>query len=457
MTFWLFTKRFFHLLGQDGTTGRYSIQIGKSSPVAEAYKQRLLNQLQDDFSKSQFLIIKDPRICRFVPIWLEVLGRFGADPHIVMPLRNPIEVAASLKARDGFLASKSYLLWLRHVLDAEHDTRNLPRAIVKYDSFVDDWRHAVVNISARTRLHWPRRSVEAELEIDQFIAGELRHHVADPKQLDARADIVDWVKRVYHILSQMADGCETKVQYNSLDKISRRLQQSSQSIRIGSRRRTWPLDRAEQERDRLSNDLDKAQARVAQNEREVTRLSIELKAVRKEVEERNDEVLRIKNDLEAARKFLRDSQTETQHLAGELEQARISSNQTEQERDRVAAVLAQAQVAVTQFELEVATLSGSLQAARVEIDLRERKIDELSSELRSAKTTSAQVDADLVRLKSELIESRKAISDREAKVAKLEHDLSFTRTDSRRRARHNHAVKTSLGLGAAARGIWARE
>ena len=108
------------------------------SPLAADFKQRLVAQLRKDYNGSRLFVVKDPRICRFVPLWLDVLAEFPASPAIVLPLRNPLEVSASLKRRDAMLSTKGLLLWLRHVLDAEASTRGLPRAIAPYDVLVKE-------------------------------------------------------------------------------------------------------------------------------------------------------------------------------------------------------------------------------------------------------------------------------------------------------------------------------
>ena len=88
-------------------------------------------------------MLKDPRICRFVPLWRAVLGRLGVAPKVVVPLRHPLEVAGSLARRDGMPEDEALLLWLRHCLEAEAATRGLPRSFLRYDDLVADWRPAV--------------------------------------------------------------------------------------------------------------------------------------------------------------------------------------------------------------------------------------------------------------------------------------------------------------------------
>ena len=66
--------------------------------------------LRSDFGDSRLFVLKDPRMCRLVPFWRSVLNEFGAARCFIIPVRHPLEVAASLKARHGFLTAKALLL-----------------------------------------------------------------------------------------------------------------------------------------------------------------------------------------------------------------------------------------------------------------------------------------------------------------------------------------------------------
>ncbi len=181
------------------------------SPAAEHFEQRLLAFLRNDFEDSYLFVIKDPRICRFVPLWLSALAQFNAQPHAIIPVRNPLEVAASLKARDGFVPGKSYLLWLRHVLDAERDTRGVSRSFVAYDSLLSDWRRVADTLSEDLGMKWPRTLHRAGAEIDQFLVSTHRHHRLDEADLIPRPEIVDWVKQAYQALMVAARDDESRI------------------------------------------------------------------------------------------------------------------------------------------------------------------------------------------------------------------------------------------------------
>jgi hypothetical protein len=73
------------------------------SPPAAVFRSCISEVLRRDFSNSQLFAIKDARICRLWPFWREVLEEFEAKPAVVIAVRNPLEVTASLKHRNGFL------------------------------------------------------------------------------------------------------------------------------------------------------------------------------------------------------------------------------------------------------------------------------------------------------------------------------------------------------------------
>ena len=168
----------------------------KSAPAA-AYRKQILDFLEKNFSDSPLFVIKDPRICRLLPLWLDLLKEFGADPLAVIPIRNPMEVAASLKARDSIVPAVSQILWLRHVLEAERHTRNIPRSFISYEGLISDWRSEVNKIATDLGISWSDDSHRSAVKVENFLSGSLRHHKFESAQLAARSDISKWVSTTY--------------------------------------------------------------------------------------------------------------------------------------------------------------------------------------------------------------------------------------------------------------------
>ena len=70
--------------------------------IKKRYKKDILSILERDFCDSQFWGVKDPRLCRLLPLWHTIFEQFNSEPHYVIIVRNPLEVVASLQKRDGF-------------------------------------------------------------------------------------------------------------------------------------------------------------------------------------------------------------------------------------------------------------------------------------------------------------------------------------------------------------------
>jgi glycosyltransferase involved in cell wall biosynthesis/SAM-dependent methyltransferase len=179
----------------------------ESKECRERIQARLSEWIDREFKDSTLFVVKDPRICRFVPLWIESLQSKSCEPRVVIPVRHPSEVAESLFARDGMPHAKAYLLWLRHLLDAERATREIPRAWVHYDDLLNDWPAVTKHIAQHLGLSWPMLPEDAAGKISAFLSTDLRHHVASHQDLLLQSDVVGWVRRTYAaVTSLIADG-----------------------------------------------------------------------------------------------------------------------------------------------------------------------------------------------------------------------------------------------------------
>src|SRR3984885_14662115 len=174
------------------------------SPAFESFRSRAAALLHSEFDGAYLSVLKDPRICRFVPFWLDVLKAADATPRIVMPIRSPLEVAQSLREVHGTPIVKGALIWLRHVLDAEAQTRTLRRSIFTWDQFLSDWRGVVEKIASDTALSWPRLSDRAAEEIEGFISKALVHNRVEHATLITHPTIHEWTIAAYEALLELA-------------------------------------------------------------------------------------------------------------------------------------------------------------------------------------------------------------------------------------------------------------
>lgn len=127
-----------------------------SGPTGGRWVERFVAAVREEFGAAPFLTLKDPRVCRLVPLWLRILATLGYQPNFVIPVRNPLDVAASLQVAEGTAEAKGLLLWLQYFLAAERETRGHPRSFVGYDALLRDWRVVVERISRDLDLAFPR-------------------------------------------------------------------------------------------------------------------------------------------------------------------------------------------------------------------------------------------------------------------------------------------------------------
>ncbi|MBW1816942.1 MAG: hypothetical protein JRJ60_07260 [Deltaproteobacteria bacterium] len=166
------------------------------SEAAAPYAGELNEILAGEFSEAPLWSVKDPRMCRLVPMWLELLASRKTDPLFVIMVRDPVEVARSLGKRDDFQEEKSYLLWLEHVCESVKWSRGYPRALITYDRLLDDWRSALADVAGDLSIAWPKALESAATDIDRFLEPGLRHHRVDKTQWQESV-VPPWVADTY--------------------------------------------------------------------------------------------------------------------------------------------------------------------------------------------------------------------------------------------------------------------
>ncbi|MEM9903656.1 MAG: hypothetical protein AAF921_01335 [Cyanobacteria bacterium P01_D01_bin.44] len=256
-----------------------------------AYKKRLLDSLREEFETSNLIVLKDPRLCRLLPLWLDVLEAFEAQPKIVIPIRHPLEIAASLKKRDGFTCSKSLLLWLQHFLCAERDTRDIPRTFISYSSLLDDWRGVVHQIETDLDFSFPTISHTTTLESEAFLHSGLRHHLIS-KELADRPDIVNWVAQAYDWAIKVVDGQAPNVK--ELDAIYGAYAEADKAFGAVVTGLSQDLERLKQRYLQLQGQLSQAQNQLQQTQNQLRQTKDEASQLRSELSDAQQDVMRMR-------------------------------------------------------------------------------------------------------------------------------------------------------------------
>lgn len=174
-----------------------------ASPTAGPFRERARLLLHEEFGDSPLFVLKEPRICRLLPFWSEAMRSLGIEPQVVLPIRNPLDVAASLARRDGIVPALGHLIWLRNVLDAEVESRPLTRAWVRYEELLARPHTVVEKLGRELDIAWPcGANAETEREIEQFLSPGLRHHRSADEHLLSDPELSRWLRSTFEILER---------------------------------------------------------------------------------------------------------------------------------------------------------------------------------------------------------------------------------------------------------------
>jgi hypothetical protein len=193
-------------------------------------------------------------------------------PTAIITVRSPVEVARSLEARDGLGLEQSLLIWLRHMLDVEKETRIVSRVFVPYDDLLTDWRGVADKIAATAGVTWPVRPEEVDREISEFLSPSLRHHTAGLDALDVPMPLAGWVRTTWEALDVLARSTHADIAqvHERLDRVKDEFDRLTSIFGPGVRaeRRAYGSEIA-----RLTQARDDIEADKAANERERTVLT----------------------------------------------------------------------------------------------------------------------------------------------------------------------------------------
>ena len=94
----------------------FSLEKQPAERVEELHEKYSKEIRQMAGQANSVITIKDPRVCRVIPFWKRILREQGFQTSAIIPFRNPLEVAESIRNRDGFKIRYVLLLWLRYIL-----------------------------------------------------------------------------------------------------------------------------------------------------------------------------------------------------------------------------------------------------------------------------------------------------------------------------------------------------
>jgi hypothetical protein len=318
-----------------------------------ALRLRAKAALADEFGDAVLPVVKDPRMCRLMGFWAPVFEEAQWAVRAVLPLRSPLEVAQSLNRRDGLNVAWACLVWLRHVLDAEAETRAMPRAVLDWSYFLGRKREALTRAAEQLGLTWPNGDESAFADVEELVSPSMRHHTATEVDLRAHPAISDLMVETRNSLLKLVDDPKNVPVMSRIDDLRARFEAAAAVFGEATQG--------------LEEDLQNARLRAAERDA----LAAQRQAER---------------DVLAAQLA-----SEREALSAQLASERDGAERLAASRDALAAALAEEQRVVAQRSAARDELAVHLSAARSEVDIASRRLLTANERIDRAEETIAYI------------------------------------------------------------------
>jgi hypothetical protein len=160
--------------------------------------------LKAEFPAQAPITLKDPRLCRLLPVWHRALDQAGYRPIYLFVYRNPLDVTTSLLVRNGFSMEQSQLLWLAYnleALEALSQERSLV-AFLSYDQLIENGSAALSPIMKALKIRdaLSNREIDLSTACAELDPGQ-RHSTTSTAALTESGHVSELVKQLYFWLS----------------------------------------------------------------------------------------------------------------------------------------------------------------------------------------------------------------------------------------------------------------
>jgi hypothetical protein len=394
------------------------------SPRYEEYLERAGETLRSEFGRSSLFVLKDPRICRIAPFWLDALERENIAARAVVPLRHPALVARSLAVRDHIAEPIGQLLWMRHVLDAEQASRGRLRCFLTYTQMLENWQDLPDRVGITSGIVWPRLDPLTRTEQAAFVNPDMAHQETALQGQPSLKNLPDAVARTWQILSAWAVSGEQTDDYPLLDRLHAELNSAAElmaEVVVVSMNTQWLSNELQHKIAEQTEKLDVLGADLASRSAEAGRLA----AAKEEDEAQflsriaalDRDLAETRRSLEAATNGKAETDALTSELQGKLNLAESNLRQRYAECDHLRA--------------EQAQLAAELERAAAGNGARAERIAELESALANAQARASQTE----HLAQSLKDMQNACKTQDQRIARLTEELQKTRLEADRAQR----------------------
>lgn len=209
------------------TASRVQTSDGRPAAWAEAARvadepraRELRKFLKKQFAESEHVLIKDPRLIWFLPLWRRCAIELGVTPRFVTMLRHPAAVIDSKTRYYGGMAEVGQTCgWVNVMLHAERATRDELRAFVRYEDLLQDWTKVIHRLGETLQLDAVNKASSGQISAaDRFIDPALSRSAPSWESVPIPLPVREHADATWALLTSLADKEPT-----AADDLSRRL------------------------------------------------------------------------------------------------------------------------------------------------------------------------------------------------------------------------------------------
>ena len=376
--------------------------------------------------------IKEPRLCVLLPLWRPVLEL----PFCVHVFRHPVEVAHSLKARNGIPIKVGFALWEAYNTRAIEASSDLPRVFVSYSELLSSPQPVVDQL--RDAMSTPSGynfRTPSLAELTGALDNDLRHHRYEAGGA-AGSPTKNQLALYELLIAAVADGAANPppLPRSSLNAL-RRYESSGEHLaarmhRSNARQRA-NVDDTDPRLALKSMELDQALKAASQKS---TALSTAAKSNAKLTEElnkkntdlalKNDAIERLTADVDNRRNVLAKRDERIRDLTVELERRAAALAEKEDALGELRERVTQLGVSLNERDADIKNLTREVATLSTVSEGKDHSLARLTEELAAITAASTAKDDSLAELQASIIEAREATTAKEHELARLATDFA---------------------------------
>ncbi len=173
-------------------------------PELEPLRQEARRILETDFGQTERWVWKDPRTCLTLPFWQPLIP----SARFILCIRNPRDVALSLRRRDNFPLAAGGQLWLRYLASAVRHTAGRPRMILSYEELGREPHTGLERLGRFVGLALPLDSPETARAWSKVVDPSLGHFRSPLAEVLNEAELPYPVRASYLLLALLSQNGE---------------------------------------------------------------------------------------------------------------------------------------------------------------------------------------------------------------------------------------------------------